>query len=298
MVSKVELSEYLDSKAGLVADFLDELLPSADEEPRSVHSSMRYTVLLPGKRLRPVIMLAVSEMFKADTDAVLAAGCAIEMLHCSSLILDDLPCMDDAALRRGKKANHIVYGEDTAILAAFNLLNLAFQTVASMGEKNNLSLKKIVEIQKQLNLAVGSSGLIGGQALDLEGEGKRLTFEQLEFIHSRKTGALFTSAGNIACILSGAGEKEKTAIELYTKNVGLAFQVVDDILDATSTSEALGKDIDKDSNKTTFVSFSTVDEARQISEELINFSIKALNIFGKRADRLIQIAQFVKERKK
>lgn len=243
-------------------------------------------------------MLAVGEMFKADTDAILTAGCAIEMIHCSSLILDDLPCMDDAAMRRGKKANHAVYGEDTAILAAFNLLNLAFQTVANMGENNSLSLAKIVDIQKQLNIAVGSNGLIGGQALDLEGEGKKLKFEQLEFIHSRKTGALFTAAGNIACILSGAGGKERTAIELYTKNVGLAFQVVDDILDATSTAEALGKDTDKDSNKTTFVSFSTVEEARQISDELISFSAKALSSFGKRAERLIQIAQFVKERKK
>lgn len=294
----MEITEYLDSKARLVVNFLDELLPSAEEEPRSVHSSMRYTSMLPGKRLRPVIMLAIGDMFKADTNAVLTAGCSIEMLHCSSLILDDLPCMDDAALRRGKKANHIVFGEDTAILAAFNLLNLAFQTISGMGEKNDISLKKIVEIQKQLNFAVGSTGLIGGQALDLEGEGKQLTFEQLEFIHSRKTGALFTSAGNIACILSGAGGKERTAIELYTKNVGLAFQVVDDILDATSTSEALGKDTDKDSNKTTFVSFSTVDEAQQISEELLNFSIRALNIFGRRAERLVQIAQFVKERKK
>ena len=294
----MELVKYLDLKGALVVNALNTLLPPENEEPRTVHSSMRYTVMLPGKRLRPVIMLAIAEMFKTDMDAVLSAGCAIEMLHCSSLILDDLPCMDDASLRRGKKANHLVFGEDTAILAAFNLLNLAFQTVTGLGEKHGVSIKKVMEIHRQMNLAVGSSGLIGGQALDLEGEGRNLDFEELEFIHSRKTGALFTSAGNIACILSGAGGKERTAIELYTKNLGLAFQVVDDILDATSTSEALGKDTEKDSNKTTFVSFSTVDEAQHVSEDLINFSIGALNIFGKRAEKLIQIAQFVKERKK
>jgi geranylgeranyl diphosphate synthase type II len=294
----MELAEYLDSKIRLIDKALDDLLPPEDEEPSTVHRSMRYTALLPGKRLRPVIMLAIGEMFKADIRAILGTGCAIEMIHSSSLILDDLPCMDDAAIRRGKKTNHLEFGEETAILAAFNLLNLAFQTVAGMGERFDVSLKMIVEIERQLNLAVGSQGLIGGQALDLEGEGKKLTFKQLEFIHSRKTGALFTSAGNIACILSGAGGKDNTAIELYTRNLGLAFQVFDDILDTTSTPEILGKDTDKDSDKTTFVSFSTLTEAEQVGEDLIDFSIQALDKFGKRAEKLIQIAQYVMERKK
>jgi len=294
----MELAEYLDSKIRMIDKALDDLLPQEDEEPSAVHRSMRYTTLLPGKRLRPVIMLAIGEMLRADIRAILCAGCAIEMIHSSSLILDDLPCMDDAALRRGKKTNHLEFGEETAILAAFNLLNLAFQTIAGMGERFDVSLKKIVEIERQLNLAVGSQGLIGGQALDLEGEGKKLTFKQLEFIHSRKTGALFTSAGNIACILSGAGGKDSTAIELYTRNLGLAFQVFDDILDATSTPEILGKDTDKDSDKTTFVSFSTLTEAKQVSENLIDFSIHVLDKFGRRSDRLIQIAEYVMERKK
>lgn len=294
----MELAEYLDQKTRLINNALDDLLPGEAEEPASVHRSMRYTTMLPGKRLRPVMMLAIAEMFRADIQPVLHAGCAIEMIHSSSLILDDLPCMDNAALRRGKQTNHLLFGEDTAILAAFNLLNLAFQTVISMGDPFNLSLKKIVEVEKQLNLAVGSKGLIGGQALDLEGEGKKLSFDQLEFIHSRKTGALFTSAGNIACILSGAGGKDSTAIELYTKNLGLAFQVFDDILDATSTPEILGKDILKDTDKTTFVSFSTPVEAEQVGKELIDFSIKALDKFGKRADILVKIAEYVMERKK
>jgi geranylgeranyl diphosphate synthase type II len=294
----MELAEYLNSKIKLIDKALNDLLPPEDDEPSTVHRSMRYTALLPGKRLRPVIMLAIGEMLKADNRAILSAGCAIEMIHSSSLILDDLPCMDDASLRRGKKTNHLEFGEETAILAAFNLLNLSFHTAACMGERYDISLKKIVEIEKQLNLAVGSQGLIGGQALDLEGEGKKLTFKQLEFIHSRKTGALFTSAGNIACILSGAGGKDRTAIELYTRNLGLAFQVFDDILDTTSSPEILGKDTDKDADKTTFVSFSTLSEAEQVGRDLIDFSIHALNKFGTRAYRLIQIAEYVMERKK
>lgn len=292
----MELSDFLFEKVILIEEELDALLPSEETEPVSLHKSMRYTTFLPGKRIRPAMMLAIGEIFKADRAPLLTAAAAIEMIHASSLILDDLPCMDDATLRRGQKTNHTIFGEDIAILAGFGLLNQAFEAAANIGRDNNIPQKKVLDTVRQLTFAIGSMGLIGGQTFDLEGEGKELSFDNLEFVHSRKTGALFTAAGQIACIISGAGEKDRTAIGLYTKNLGLAFQVVDDILDVIADEKVLGKDTEKDLNKTTFVSFTSLEEAKKAASDLIEFSIKAVKKYGKKADILIELANFVIDR--
>jgi geranylgeranyl diphosphate synthase type II len=292
----MKLDEYMFQKVIIIEDELERLLPDEEIPPSTLHESMRYTTFLGGKRIRPVMMLAIGEIFKAEPAPIITGAAAIEMLHSSSLILDDLPCMDDATLRRGQKTNHLIFGEDIAILAGFGLMNLAFKAVNDLHKEQNIPLKRILEVSQQLNYAIGTEGLIGGQTMDLEGEGKTLTFKDLEFIHSRKTGALFNAAGQIACILSGASDKDRTAIELYTKNLGLAFQVVDDVLDVTADEKVLGKDADKDADKTTFVSFSSIDEAKKVAEELVEFSIEAVQRYGKKADILIQLANFVKDR--
>ncbi len=294
----MELQDYLFEKVILIENELDRILPEEEEEPQSLHKSMRYTTFLGGKRLRPAMMIAIGEMFGARLEPIYTAGAAIEMIHSSSLILDDLPCMDDATMRRGQKTNHLLFGEDIAILAGFGLLNLAFDCVAKLQETSNVSRQQVLEAVQHLTTSVGTLGLIGGQTLDLEGEGRKLSFDQMEFIHSRKTGALFTAAGQIACALAGVGERDRTAIDLYTRNLGLAFQVVDDILDVIADEKVLGKDTAKDENKTTFVSFSSVEEARKVADELVEFSIKALKRYGKKADILIKLANFVKDREK
>jgi geranylgeranyl diphosphate synthase type II len=262
-----------------------------------VAAAVEDSLFAPAKRLRPVLALLVADLFGGSPSAVLPAGCAVEMAHTASLILDDLPAMDDAAARRGRPACHVAHGEANAILAAFALLNRAYAILAE-GWAGAPSAATRAALASDLARAVGTDGMIAGQARDLSMTGRPLDFATLEFIHSRKTGALFTASAALGAAAAGASAAETAAVVGYAKNLGLAFQVVDDLIDATGGADEAGKDVGQDKGKTTFVSFSGIDGARQLAEELIQASQDALAVFGPRAQPLRDLARYVVIRRK
>jgi geranylgeranyl diphosphate synthase type II len=256
-----------------------------------VQRAMAYTVHAPSKRIRPVLTLLTAELCGSGSVDALAVASAIELVHASSLILDDLPCMDDAPLRRGQPSNHRQHGEAMAILAAFGLLNLAFRTLSRHYEPE-LSTR----LNDLLAGAVGPEGLIGGQSIDLEATAEQITFETLELIHRRKTGALFVAAATAGALVGSAGQTDITRLEGFARNLGLAFQIVDDLLDVEGDPTETGKAVRADIKKTTFVSFSGVEGARQLARELCETADRALAPFGPRADRLRELTAFVAAR--
>jgi len=261
-----------------------------------VAAAVEYSLLAPAKRFRPLLALLVSEVFHGNPESVLPGACAVEMVHTASLILDDLPSMDNATSRRGRPACHVVHGEAVAILAAFALLNRAFEILAEGWPGADASQRS--EIARELAQAVGLSGMIAGQASDLAMTDKPLDLETLEFIHSHKTGALFTAAAAIGALLSGAPPAERAAVGLYAKNLGLAFQIADDLLDVVGRAQEVGKDVGQDLKKTTFVSFAGIDGAYELAQELIDASQKALDGFGARAHPLRRLARYVLTRRR
>jgi geranylgeranyl diphosphate synthase type II len=253
---------------------------------------MAYTALAPSKQVRAVFVMLCAELCRGNADRAIPAAAAIELVHASSLILDDLPAMDDAPLRRGRRANHLEFGEATAILAAFGLLNLAYSVIAH-GYQPPLATHMSALIAE----AVGPAGLIGGQALDLDATDQTISFETLERIHRGKTGALFVAAATCGALTAGAGAEPIAALQAYAKNLGLAFQIVDDLLDVAGTTADTGKAVRADARKTTFVSFSGVDGARQLAAELCETADRALAPFGGKADRLRELSAFVAARR-
>jgi geranylgeranyl diphosphate synthase, type II len=276
-----------------VEDALDQLVPPLGTPPPALHEAMRYTLLLPGKRLRGVVVLATAEMLKGDPEDALPLASAVEMVHAASLILDDLPSMDNATLRRGKPTLHRIAGEANAILASVALLNAAYAVVADapgLGEKTR------AEAVRRLARAIGAEGLVGGQIVDLEATGRRVDLDALEFIHSHKTGALFIVAAEFGALAAGGRARDIEALAHYAKNLGLAFQITDDLLDYSGNPETTGKDAGLDRDKTTFVSLCGIDGARRLVDELIDVSIAALRPFGRRAALLSALADFVRGR--
>lgn len=273
---------------------LPSLLPPDEERPESVHRAMRYAALGAGKRLRPVLTLTVAEMFGApERDETVDLACAVELVHACSLVLDDLPAMDDAALRRGRPTTHRAHGEDVALLAAFALLTRAFQLVADAGQRLGLARWAPEDLVHHLAEAIGTRGLVGGQALDLASRPERIDLERLEYVHSHKTGALFLAAAEIGAMAADARRRDLDAVGRYAKNLGLAFQIEDDLLDAVATPEETGKDVRKDAGKTTFVTLLGVDGARALGDELLAFAIDSLSPLGRKADPLRALAEFV-----
>ena len=269
---------------------LDALIPPSSS-PAPVVDAMRYTLLAPSKRVRAVIVMLAAELIGKAGRAVPAA-CAIECVHAASLMLDDLPSMDDAPLRRGRPAAHVVHGEAVTILAAFGLLGEAFGHLARSYEP---ALAQ--RLATLLSDAVGLDGLVAGQAEDVLATDAAVTFDSLERIHRRKTGVLFSAAATSGALSAGASDADIAALTAYAKNLGLAFQIVDDLLDATGTPEETGKAVRKDARKTTFVSFSGVEGARALAAELCRTAVLALEPFGRRAARLGELAEFVADRR-
>lgn len=265
-----------------------ELLRLIGEGGDLVQRSMAYTVLAPSKRVRPVLALLCAELCGGTTRRALPAAAAVELIHAASLILDDLPSMDDAPLRRGRPANHREFGEAIAILAAFGLLNEAFGSLARSYEPELAS-----RLASLLSTSVGVEGLVGGQAADLLATDKPIDFETLERIHRGKTGALFVAAAGAGALTAGASPDAVASLAAYAKNLGLAFQIVDDLLDVAGDPSETGKAVRSDARKTTFVSFSGVEGARQLARELCETADRALQPFGRRADRLRELSAFV-----
>ena len=282
-----------------VDERLPELLPGVDERPEKVHEAMLYALTGPGKRLRPVLCLCVAEIFGEITAPIVDLACAIEMVHACSLILDDLPMMDDAALRRGRTTTHRVFGEDVAVLASYGLLNQAYAVVAERALHMTLDRYTPEDLVHLLTEAVGSHGLVGGQALDLESAGlppEAMDLERLEFIHSHKTGALFTAAAELGAMAVDARRRHLSGITRYAKNLGLAFQIADDLLDVQATPEETGKDGRQDENKLTFVKLLGIDGAEALLTELLSFAVESVEPLGKRADSLRLLAEIVRRR--
>jgi geranylgeranyl diphosphate synthase type II len=282
------LERALEEKRLRVEAALARLAPR--EGSPDVEAAIAHSLFAPAKRLRPVLALLVAEVLRAESAPVLPAACAVEMVHTASLILDDLPSMDDASRRRGRPACHVAHGEANAILAAFALINRAFEVLAE--DDGALATGTRLNLARELAAAVGLQGMIAGQAADLAFTDRAVDFATLEYIHSRKTGALFTCCAALGAAAGGAHDDERRALVAYAKNLGLAFQIVDDLLDAVGGTEA-GKDLRQDLRKTTFVSFAGVEGARQIARELIETSIAALAGFSDRAEPLRELARYV-----
>jgi farnesyl diphosphate synthase len=277
---------------------LSRLLPAAHVAPARLHEAMRYAALEGGKRVRPLLAFAAGEVTQAPLEKVEIAAAAVELIHAYSLVHDDLPCMDDDVLRRGKPTVHVEYDEATALLVGDALQTLAFQLLAE--HRLATDAARQLEMVKLLAHAAGSRGMAGGQQIDLESTGKALTLPELELMHIHKTGALIRAA-----VLLGAGcgeplgEAERARLDHYAKALGLAFQVVDDLLDAEASTATLGKTAGKDSRqgKSTYVSLLGAHRTRELAQELRADAQAALEGLGARARRLSSLADFVVLRK-
>jgi geranylgeranyl diphosphate synthase type II len=269
-----------------VDELLRRLVPPDREG--AIERSMAYTLFAPSKRVRPVLTQLSAEICGGAAADALPAAAAVELVHTASLILDDLPAMDDAPLRRGRPANHVAFGEAIAILAAFGLLNLSYGTLAR-GYEPALSAR----LTALLEGAVGADGLIGGQAADLMATDREIGFDLLERIHRGKTGALFNASAVAGAMTAGADTESISALSAFARNLGLAFQIIDDLLDVEGDPAETGKATRQDARKTTFVSFSGVAGAHQLAEELCHTADRALAPFGRHADRLRDLSAFV-----
>lgn len=251
-----------------------------------------------GKRVRGILLMAAGETFGCRPAQLVGAAAALEMIHACSLILDDLPSMDDAQLRRGAPALHRQFGEDLAILSAVALLNHAYGLVARTHAERSPRRWPMEQVLQRLVDAVGWDGTIAGEAVDLHSETARLDFDTLELIHSRKTGALFVAAAAIGAMLANVHSAPLQRVEVFAKNLGLAFQITDDVLDVTSKPEVLGKDVGKDEQRLTFVKLAGVEGARKLSEELVETSLAAIEPLGASAEPLRTLAAAVRNRVK
>ena len=284
-------------RADLVEEGLLRELKKVPAYDETLEKAMEYSLMAGGKRLRPVLLMAAADAVGKDGAAFLTTGCAIEMIHTYSLIHDDLPAMDNDDYRRGKPTNHKVFGDGIAVLAGDALLTLAFEV---MLRQEGAAPETLVTVVSEMSRAAGPYGMVGGQVLDLEGEGRRLDLSALRKIHMGKTGALFCAAIRSGAILAGAKEEELAALTLYAERFGLAFQITDDILDVTGDEAAIGKPVGSDvrNEKATYVTLTSLEEAKKLAEDAVDEAVAALDIFGERAAFLRDLALFLLGRKK
>lgn len=293
-----DFKAYMADRAKLIDQALDRSVPVA--YPEIITESMRYSLLAGGKRIRPALCLAACELVGGPIEAAMPAACAMEMIHTMSLIHDDLPSMDNDDFRRGKPTNHKVYGEEIAILAGDALLSLSFEYIAR--ETKGVSPDRVLQVIVEVGKAVGSEGLVAGQVVDIksEGAGEAVGLETLEYIHLHKTAALLEASVVSGAILGGANEVEVAKLRKYSRDIGLAFQVIDDILDITATTEELGKTAGKDlaSAKTTYPSLVGLERSREIADELIEEAKEQLAGWSvERAAPLLALAEYIRSRK-
>ncbi len=292
--SAFDLKAYLAQQAQQVEAALDQSLPM--RYPEQIYEAMRYSLLAGGKRLRPILCLATCKMLGAAESVAMPTACALEMVHTMSLIHDDLPAMDDDDYRRGKLTNHKVYGEDVAVLAGDGLLAYAFEYIAT--QTQGAAPEQILKVIAQLGKAVGADGLVGGQIVDLASEGTLVNEETLTYIHMHKTAALLEISVTSGAMLAGADAIAVEQLSRYAQRIGLAFQIVDDVLDITSTPETLGKSVGKDvaAQKATYPSLWGLEESQRRAEQLIVEAISALDSFGESAEPLRAIAKYITAR--
>jgi geranylgeranyl diphosphate synthase type II len=292
----MDLRDYLAQQQRLVDTELDRLVPPENAPPATIHRSMRYSLFAGGKRIRPILCIEAAHSVSPAMDGVIACACSLELIHTYSLIHDDLPALDNDDYRRGKLTNHKVFGDAMAILAGDALLTLAFQVLAGLDAPSDRKARLIAE----LSTAAGTvGGMIGGQVADLEGEGKPPNAELLETIHRAKTGALLRASLRLGAVYAGASEEMYAALSCYGEHIGLAFQIVDDILDVEASSESLGKTAGKDAQqqKITFPAVYGLANSRRMAEQECARAHLVLGPFGDRAWRLHELADLIVQRK-
>lgn len=289
------LKKDFKEKRELVNIEIDRFLPRKDEYPKQIHKAIRYTLFAGGKRLRPYLLLNTYLLFAEDPSIPLKVAAALEILHTYTLIHDDLPDMDNDDIRRGRKSSHIVFGEEIALLAGDALLVNAFKFLASIKIDKSVKIKLISELAAN----TGSQGLIGGQQVDIDSEGKKISPKILEYIHTNKTGKLISLAVRFGCILAKASEKDTKRMEKFATKIGLAFQIVDDILDVEGSQGTLGKTIGKDEklNKATFPAVYGIDKSKEKAEKLIEEAKDLISVYGSKAKILTLLSNFILTRK-
>jgi geranylgeranyl diphosphate synthase type II len=289
------LDAYIAAQQKRVDEALGRAVPQESTEPATIHKAMRYSLFAGGKRIRPVLAMAAAEAISDVALGIESAACVLELIHTYSLIHDDLPALDNDDLRRGRPTCHKVFGDAMAILAGDALLTLAFEVLAKL----DVDAERRVRLVYELATASGTvGGMIGGQVNDIEGEGKFPTAHLLDSIHHAKTGALLRCSVRMGAIYEGADEKQLAALTCYGEHIGLAFQIVDDVLDVEQSSEALGKTAGKDvaQQKITFPAVYGIERSREMAEQERVQAHLALNIFDDRAERLRQIADYIVRR--
>lgn len=292
------IKEYLQEKRLLVEAALRHFLP-VQEAPLEFHrQSMEYSLSAGGKRVRPILCIAAAESLGQEMGDLMAIPCALECIHTYSLIHDDLPAMDDDKLRRGKPTNHMVYGEAAAILAGDSLLTFAFELLSHPSLAKSVTLANQVRLINTVAKAAGPRGMVGGQALDIASENKDIPFETLRFIHNRKTGALITASVQCGALLGNASPEQFEALSKYGENIGLAFQIIDDLLNVEGTIAELGKAVGSDAhrNKATYPGFFGVEETRTMAKTAVDKAAEALSHFDQRADNLRALAAYIYQR--
>ena len=292
-----EMRSDISAVNAAIGEYISSLGRECDGLLSGLISAEEYSLSAGGKRIRPLIALWTSRLFGGDDRAVMPSAVAIEMIHTASLIHDDLPCIDDDELRRGKPTSHIVFGESTALLAADGLFMDAFSVIS---ENGLLPIDCRLASVRALARATGTRGLVGGEYIDILGESKRLGLDQLRLMDSMKTGALIVAAAELGAIAAGVGENEERMRDLrtYATNIGLAFQIIDDILDVSGSAAELGKNPGSDlrDGKSTYISFYSCDEARRVAKELTDAAIAAIAKY-RGADNLVALAKYLTERK-
>lgn len=297
MADSVSFKDWMQSVQAAVETGLDRFLPPAFSLPRQLHDAMRYATLGGGKRIRALLVFASGAIFDAEDAVLTQAAAAVEMMHAYSLVHDDLPCMDNDVMRRGKPTVHVQYGEAPALLAGDALQSQAFATLAGI----KADPARVISMIRILGEAAGSLGMCGGQAIDLAGTGRHFSLPQLEQMHRLKTGALLSAAVSIGALCGRFPDQDETeALAAYAGAMGLAFQVVDDMLDATADSATLGKTAGKDAaqNKPTYVSILGLEASKELAGKLRQDAVCALERFGEKAGRLRQLADLIVQREK
>lgn len=294
----MNLEKYIAERVARIDLALEDYLPAADRLPASLHQAMRYSLSSGGKRIRPLLMIAACEAVGGEMESVLPTACAMEMIHTYSLIHDDLPAMDDDAYRRGRLTNHKVFGEATAILAGDALLTQAFILLATAASEERCSAADRLRALQIIASAAGSLGMVGGQVVDMESEGKTVELPIVEYIHTHKTGALILASLQAGAIIGQADSRALAALTRYGECAGLAFQIADDILDIVGEQTIIGKDVGSDVQlgKATYPAILGLAESRRRAQELRNLAIEALSAFGDEAEPLRALVCFIIDR--
>jgi geranylgeranyl diphosphate synthase type II len=289
-----ELETRIDAIRQAVDARLGELVPGEEAPPEKLHRSMRYSLLAPGKRIRPIVTILTGETLGAPRGAALDPACALEMVHTASLILDDLPSMDDAVLRRGRPANHVEFGQDIATLASVSLLNRAYSVLASA---RGVEGDRRLELVNVLARTIGDEGIVAGQVHDLHlSPSEDPDLAALEHTAGQKTSALFVAGAEMGARLAGAGDERLEAIRLFAWELGLCFQVLDDLVDLYGSRGSTGKDVGQDTSKTTFASLMGPERAEEASEKYARAAVRALEPFGPSAEPLARLVRYLLDR--